>query len=189
MDTAVAMLQHSPDATREQLAHLKRSTSAMIEDIDTIIAALRPALLDDLGLLPALRAYAAERLDPLGVAWRFDVDGDEGTLPPQTEMALFRAVQEAISNVARLPGPPGSHHGLYKVGGVMVQVSDDGVGFEVSERPDPDASRPWGYWACRNGWRRSMGGADPIIPWSGHPTPHPRAERRSWRANMSRIRS
>lgn len=143
MDTAVAMLQHSPDATREQLAHLKRSTSAMIEDIDTIIAALRPALLDDLGLLPALRAYAAERLDPLGVAWEFEAPCNEWPLPSPVEMALFRVVQEAINNIARHAQAHQVHITISpEADEIMVQVSDDGVGFDLGEHLDPSRRPP-----------------------------------------------
>jgi signal transduction histidine kinase len=137
MDTATAMLEHSPAAAREQLAHLKRSTGRIIEEIDSIIAALRPALLDDLGLLPALQAYAADRLDPLGVAWEFHVSDDEYHLPPATEMALFRVVQEAISNIARHAQAHQVHITvLPEAEGIVVQVSDDGVGFDLSEELD-----------------------------------------------------
>jgi PAS domain S-box-containing protein len=138
LDTAVAMLEHSPSAAREQLVHLKRSTGAIIEEIDSIIAALRPALLDDLGLVPALRAYAAERLDPLGGSWELQVDGDEYLLSPPADMVLFRVVQEAISNIAR------HAHAqrvvitiLSEARGITVQVCDDGVGFDVDEKLDP----------------------------------------------------
>jgi len=138
LDTAAAMLGHSPAAAREQLAHLKRATGAIIEEIDSIIAALRPALLDDLGLLPALQAYASDRLDPLGVAWEFHASAAECLVAPPADMVLFRVVQEAISNIAR-------HAHAHRVviaihpdaEGITVEVSDDGVGFDVGEKLDP----------------------------------------------------
>ena len=143
MDTAAAMLEHSPAAAREQLAHLKRSTGGIIGEIDSIIAALRPALLDDLGLLPALQAYAADRLDPLGVTWKFNAGDNAWRLPPATEMALFRVVQEAISNIARHAQ---AHQVLItvmpEVDGTTVHVSDDGVGFDVSEKLDLGRRQP-----------------------------------------------
>jgi PAS domain S-box-containing protein len=143
MDTAAAMLDHSPAAAREQLAHLKRSTGGIIEEIDSIIAALRPALLDDLGLLPALQVYAADRLDPLGVAWEFHVGDNVCRLPSATEMALFRVVQEAISNIARHARAHQVHIAvLPAVGGTTVQVSDDGVGFDLSEKLDLGRRQP-----------------------------------------------
>ena len=143
MDTAAAMLDHSPAAAREQLAHLKRSTAAIIEEIDSIIAALRPALLDDLGLLPALRAYAADRLNPLGVAWEFHVGDGECHLPPATEMALFRVVQEAISNIARHARAHQVHITVLSADdGTTVQVSEDGVGFDLGEKLDFGRRQP-----------------------------------------------
>jgi signal transduction histidine kinase len=143
MDTAVALLEHSPAAAREQIVHLKRSTSAIIEEIDSIISALRPALLDDLGLLPALEAYAAERLNPLGVAWEFHVGDDRPLLSPSTEMALFRVVQEAISNIAQHAHAHQVHMTvLPEDQGITVQVCDDGVGFDAGEKTDPGRRQP-----------------------------------------------
>jgi signal transduction histidine kinase len=88
--------------------------------------------------VPALQAYAAERLDPLGVAWELQVDGDEYLLSPPADMVLFRVVQEAVSNIAR------HAHAqrvvitiLSEVRGITVQVCDDGVGFDVDEKLDP----------------------------------------------------
>lgn len=138
LDTAAAMLDHSPAVAREQLVHLKRATGAIIEEIDSIIAALRPALLDDLGLLPALRAYASDRLDPLGVAWEFHSSAAECVLAPPADMTLFRVVQEAINNIARHAR---AHRVIITVQpeteGITVEVSDDGVGFDVGEKLDP----------------------------------------------------
>ena len=138
LDTAAAMLDHSPALARGQLAHLKRCAGAIAEEVDRAIAALRPALLDDLGLVPALQAYTAERLDPLGVAWEFHLNGDECVPPPPADMVLFRVVQEAVGNIAR-------HAHAHRVsiivlpeaGGITIEVSDDGIGFDVKEKSDP----------------------------------------------------
>lgn len=143
MDTAIAMLAHSSAAAREQLVHLQGSASTLIEEIDSIIAALRPALLDDLGLLPALRAYAADRLNPLDVDWEFDVGCNEYVLPPQVEMALFRVVQEAINNIARHAQAHRVHIAILpSADGFTTQVIDDGVGFDVGEKLDPGRRQP-----------------------------------------------
>lgn len=143
LDTAAAMLDHSPVAAREQVTRLKRAAGAIIEDIDNIIAALRPALLDDLGLLPALQAYASDRLDPLDVAWEFQASATECFLPPPADMVLFRVVQEAISNIARH-----AHARQVVIAiqldaeGIYVKVNDDGVGFDMREKLDPGCGQP-----------------------------------------------
>jgi signal transduction histidine kinase len=142
LDTAAAMLERDAAAAGRQLARLKTSAGAMIDEIDAIIAALRPALLDDLGLVPALRAYAADRLDPLGVAWEFDAVDYDPRPQRATDLVLFRVVQEAISNIAR-------HAQALRVlislsveaDGIAVRICDDGVGFDLGDKLEP-ARRP-----------------------------------------------
>jgi len=90
---------------------------------------LRPSLLDDLGLVPALRSLVADFGERSGIATEL-VAPD--TLPPLSEgadLALFRALQEALSNVIR-------HAGAHTVtvrlsaseAGVVLEVRDDGRG-------------------------------------------------------------
>ncbi len=88
--------------------------------------------------MPALRAYAADRLAPLGVAWQLDV-GSAPCPPRPVDLVLFRVVQEAISNIAR------HVHARRAVitirpepGGIAVQVRDDGVGFDAAAMLGPD---------------------------------------------------
>jgi signal transduction histidine kinase len=72
-----------------------------IQSIRNLTNDLRPSLLDDLGLLPALRALAADVADQTGLDVEFDAPAALPPLPDDAELALFRALQEALSNVAR----------------------------------------------------------------------------------------
>jgi signal transduction histidine kinase len=97
-------------------------------------------VLDDLGLLPAIRWFAERQLQPLGVAVRCEMDEGGPRLRPEAETAVFRAVQEALTNVARHAA---AEHVLvqaaYVDGTLEVEVEDDGAGFVPAEtaRPDP----------------------------------------------------
>lgn len=108
-----------------------------IKSIRSVTRSLRPTALDDLGLVPALRALARDfhGSDALSVA----VEAPEG-LPPlsaDAEVALYRAMQEALSNAARHAGCRRIDVRLVAVGGrVTLTVTDDGAGF-----PDDAASR------------------------------------------------
>ncbi len=72
-----------------------------IRSIRSVTSALRPSLLDDLGLLPALRSLVTEFADRSGLTVTFAAPDTLPALPPDTELAVFRALQEALSNVAR----------------------------------------------------------------------------------------
>ena len=62
---------------------------------------LRPSLLDDLGLIPALRWYLKRQAVRVGFAARFVAEPEEMHLPPELEITCFRVAQEALTNVAR----------------------------------------------------------------------------------------
>lgn len=110
--------------------------SALLEStagaIENVMSELRPPMLDDYGLLPALQWYANEFSSRTGIQVR--VDGDEGMkrLPQASEIALFRIAQEALNNVAKH-----AHAGHVRVAlersatGFIMSVWDDGVGIDA----------------------------------------------------------
>ena len=96
---------------------------------------LRPAVLDDLGLLPALRALCADVREWSGLTVGFDATAwpanAKGLLRPESEVALFRALQEALSNASRHSG--GSLVSVtlaLREEVVTLAVHDDGVGLD-----------------------------------------------------------
>jgi signal transduction histidine kinase len=111
-----------------------------IRTIRNVTNDLRPSLLDDLGLLPALRSLAAEFAERSGIEATFSPPATLPGLSSEAELALFRALQEALSNVARHAEATAVEIGLSASGGrVLLRVRDDGRGFppgpvEVYER-------------------------------------------------------
>lgn len=104
----------------------------LLDGIRRLIADLRPSLLDDLGLAPAIAWYAEERIESLGIAVDLQCDLPSGSrLPPALETALFRIAQEAIGNIAKHAGASHVTISLRVVGGtVVLSIEDDGCGFE-----------------------------------------------------------
>jgi signal transduction histidine kinase len=100
-----------------------------IRSIRSVTNDLRPSLLDDLGLLPALRSLVADFSERSGIRTGLAVPT---TLPPlsrEAELALFRALQEALSNVLRHAHARSVDIGIsISAAGVLLQVSDDGRG-------------------------------------------------------------
>jgi glucose-6-phosphate-specific signal transduction histidine kinase len=89
-----------------QVDHLlKQATS----EIRTVSYVLHPPILDEAGLDVALRSFAEGYAERSGVAVSFDVARDFGRLPADTELILFRVVQEALTNVARHSDSPTAH--------------------------------------------------------------------------------
>ncbi|MBI2955418.1 MAG: HAMP domain-containing protein [Chloroflexi bacterium] len=115
--------------------HIEALRPLVIETLDGVhrlIFDLRPSSLDDLGLVAALQTYAQSRLEDIGIKVRFQVDGLEERLPPQLETALFRIVQEAMTNIAKHAEADQVTVSLkLRDGEVSASVEDDGRGFDV----------------------------------------------------------
>ncbi|MFB3855380.1 MAG: ATP-binding protein [Vicinamibacterales bacterium] len=129
------------DLSRQRLEEAQNLTVRTLEELHRLIYDLRPSVLDDLGLWSAIRWYAERTLEPLGVTVRYEFTGVERRLPPEWETALFRVVQEAITNVAR--------HGQADIvliqcavtdEMVTIEIEDDGLGFDLASLPAVEGS-------------------------------------------------
>jgi len=115
--------------------------SRSLDELHRIIYDLRPSMLDDLGLLPAIRWMAQRHLAPQGVQVRCEFAEPIARLPFETEIAVFRAVQEAINNVVRHAGAETVLLEVAENGGVLeVDIEDDGRGFDVADVGGPSPS-------------------------------------------------
>lgn len=104
-----------------------------MRSIRSVARDLRPPLLDELGLLPALRALVDGFGEKTGILVSFDAPAELPPLSNDAELAMFRALQEALSNVARHAGAHSvaialSHHD----GALDLEVRDDGRGLAGS---------------------------------------------------------
>ena len=100
-----------------------------MRSIRNVARDLRPPLLDELGLLPALHALVEGFGERTGIAVSFDAPGALPALSKDAEVALFRALQEALSNVARHAAARSVSIVLWQQRGVInLEVSDDGRG-------------------------------------------------------------
>jgi signal transduction histidine kinase len=112
----------------------------MVDDLHRVIYDLRPSMLDDLGLLPAIRWYA-ERLSKRGVSVQFEFPETPPDLTPEARIAVFRVVQEALSNVERHARAETVLVGCdVTARELTIEVEDDGVGFDPDEMRQPRES-------------------------------------------------
>ena len=116
--------------------HIADSESLLEQTIDylrNVIADLRPSVLDDLGLVSALRWYGKQFSERTGV--NLKVEGEEmmTRLPLATEIALFRISQEALTNIAKHAQANQVTASLKeKAGMIQLNIADDGIGFDYS---------------------------------------------------------
>jgi PAS domain S-box-containing protein len=118
---------------REHIADVRNLMKRAIGEVRKAILGLRPSALDDLGLVPALRSVAGERLEEAGITLRWDASGLSRRLPPEMETALFRIVQEAVNNIVRhAQAETVTIEFRESEGAIVAEVEDDGVGFDVA---------------------------------------------------------
>jgi two-component system sensor histidine kinase UhpB len=130
------------DATPEtagEVAEVKRLAAQAMEELLTLARQLRPTALDDHGLVPAIEGMLKQFSAQSGVVARLQTYGDVTELDDDRQIAVYRIVQETLSNVR-------SHAGATSVDielaarngrGMELTVTDDGRGFELDEaRPE-----------------------------------------------------
>ncbi|NUR89161.1 MAG: sensor histidine kinase [Nonomuraea sp.] len=120
-------LKKSPDAADELLRELHTGMGAVTDDIRELVYGLRPPALDDLGLARAVRELAGQSSPGTGID--VEVEGDLDDLPAAVEVAVYRIVQEALTNIRRHAAASRARIVLQRERAVLrVLVADDGKG-------------------------------------------------------------
>jgi signal transduction histidine kinase len=127
-------MQNDPAQLASLVSRLKSAASDTVHELQDIIYDLRPSVLDDLGLVPALRWYAESRLETNGIRTTWKISGRERRLPAEIETTLFRIGQESITNIYKYAEARHVTFQLtFETKKVKLQVADDGVGFDMQE--------------------------------------------------------
>ena len=126
----------------QRLTRVKSLLSDVDERVSAMALNLRPPMLDDLGLIPALRWYVGRYADRVDVEVDLEAGGLSERLPQETETVLYRIVQEALTNVAKhAQASRVSIHLECGVSSVTVTIRDDGLGFDTEGVADLQPSR------------------------------------------------
>ena len=114
---------------RKFLQSARDFADAVIRQVRTVSYLLHPLLLEEAGLGSALRWYASGFAERSGIQVKVNGNGDFGRLPKETEIALFRVVQEALTNIHRHSKSSIAVIRLRRAGGtIRIAVKDAGVG-------------------------------------------------------------
>ncbi len=129
----------NPD-TAKLAARLEESIGTVertLNQVRNLSLDLRPSILDDLGLVAALRWYLDRQAERAGFGAQFTAEAFEEPLAPELEITCFRIVQEALTNVVRHARARHVYVSLGRRNGELwLAVEDDGIGFDQSAARD-----------------------------------------------------
>ena len=131
--------RRDPEAMEALLDDMRDGVSHALEGVRRFARGLRPPALDELGLVPAIDALARSLEEVGGIAVTVHADEATGSLSPDAELATYRIVQEALSNVMRhAHATRASVRITHEAGRLLVTVEDDGRGFDPARAMSSD---------------------------------------------------
>jgi two-component system sensor histidine kinase DegS len=104
----------------------------IIEDIRHFSQELRPSILDDLGLIPALKWLVSDFEKNYKILVETEITGTQRQLPPESELVMFRIIQESLTNIGKHSRASDvSINVVFSDGYFKVIIQDNGIGFEL----------------------------------------------------------
>jgi signal transduction histidine kinase len=123
---------NSPEPLRDGIRRISESLTAVSDDVRQMAYRFHPSILDDLGLLKAVRRLVNEFSDRTGIQSSYVVKEPVGTLPPEMSICVYRVIQECLSNISRHAQASQVEIELIcENDGVSLSVRDNGVGFDT----------------------------------------------------------
>lgn len=118
---------------RREAAQLRAMAVSTMEEIRNLAFDLRPSMLDELGLWPALRHYAREFGRRTGLSVEVNLPAAAGRLHSELEITVFRVVQEGLTNIAKHAAATVARVTVeLREGSLRLEVQDNGRGFDVA---------------------------------------------------------
>jgi signal transduction histidine kinase len=156
------LLSAQPEAIRERLKRARELAGRTVQTIRNISGLLRPPLLDDLGLVPALQFQLEDFLRRSGIACEFTEEDVAEQLPDAVKTCVYRVVQEALHNCEKHSKATEVHVAVRQRGEILsVMVEDNGRGFELNPHGMPTRSAGLGLLGIRE--RVSIAGGSLLI--------------------------
>jgi signal transduction histidine kinase len=121
---------------KEEAIKLRELIAKTVEEVERISRNLRPIVLDHLGLVPGLRETSTEFTNRTGVSVELACVELTRRLPADTELALYRILQETLKNVEKHAHARQVMVHLTKPGNIVqLTINDDGIGFDPTQHP------------------------------------------------------
>jgi signal transduction histidine kinase len=133
LQTYQALLRDDPEKAGEELDGAVVSIRDTLQEIRRLIFDLRPMSLDEIGLVPALRQYAEKLSSRHGIRIEVKTRGQERRFAVSLETALYRIVQEALTNTWKhARATKASVTVIFEPCRCNIQIADDGIGFDLA---------------------------------------------------------
>lgn len=135
---------------QDEVIDLKGQVRYSLEEMRKVIFNLRPMALDDLGLIPTLRKYVHDYEEKTKIRTSFETRGKEHRLSSAMEAAVYRLVQEALSNAAKHAFPSYVLVEItYQAQLIKIVVRDNGLGFNVKKVSEQGSRESFGLVGMR----------------------------------------
>jgi signal transduction histidine kinase len=132
MEAESAACSDDPREARDHLTSVRTLAEKTVNEVRDLALLLRPSMLDDFGLVPALNWHAREMTKRTGLNVVLAADEDADELPDEHKTCIYRLVQEAVNNSARHANARTIEVDLRRQDGrVLFSVRDDGSGFDT----------------------------------------------------------
>jgi two-component system sensor histidine kinase DegS len=144
------LLEVNPSMLEDELCGLMELVRGSLKDVRKIIFDLRPMSLDDLGLVPALKRYIEQYTKEYGIYVEITIIGKERQLQNSLVVAVFRVIQEALTNVRKYAGTKDVVIKIeYLPNKVNAVVRDNGCGFDVEKALEEKSGEAFGLIGMR----------------------------------------
>ena len=125
-------LANSDEKSREMLEHIKTVAERVVQTVRNMALLLRPSMLDDLGLVPAVEWYARELSRQAGIEVKVHAENVSEKLPDEVKVCVYRVIQEALNNAQRHAHAKNVLVELTQSSdATRVKITDDGSGFDA----------------------------------------------------------
>jgi signal transduction histidine kinase len=134
LDTVARLVPYTPEAAVTELGQLKTQVKTTVAEIRRLVYALRPPVLDELGLLSAIREHLAQLDQPDGLHLALEAPEAVPELSAAVEVAVYRIVLEALTNVVRHAHAQTClvRLELGDAGDLCLSITDDGIGLPAT---------------------------------------------------------
>ena len=134
ISAARKLFPQNPDAAQTSIIEAERLINDLRKELTSLIEELRPAALEDMGLVPAIRTYAEDWSRQNGIELAVTAQ-HERQLPLDVEQMVFRIVQEALANISRHSQAASASIRLsYNKHEITCSISDNGIGFDIKKK-------------------------------------------------------
>jgi signal transduction histidine kinase len=135
IDTASEFVKSDPDKSVQLLRDLKGQVKETVAEIRRLVYALRPPVLDEFGLVSAIREHVAQYSGPNGLTITFDVTEPLPSLPAAVEVAAYRIALEAFTNIVNHAGADACNLRIkIEHNSLLLEISDNGKGMPSNNR-------------------------------------------------------